>query len=526
MGAALLAVVSLVAWRVAGSGGGEPARAAGTAADVIPAGPAGVVPPDLARFYGQPLTWGPCAGFAPPGEPRRLVDRAAFRCTRLEVPLDYAKPDGTVITIAVLRRPADEPDRRIGALVINPGGPGGSGVITAALLTGRIAGTVLGDRFDLVGFDPRGVGASEPAVRCRTDAEFDLDRADLDLDTSPDGVAQTRREDAEHAARCAQRVGPEFLAHVGTREVARDLDVLRSALGEPKLTYLGYSYGTLIGATYAGYFPANVRAMVLDGGYDPALDQTAGNVSQQAAFQAAFDAYATRCATRPTCPLGTDPAAATARVRALVAPLTAAPLPVGGRVLAYGDALLGIYAALYNDDSWSGLDVALADFVEGDGTKLLALADNFLGRVGDGYDNSLDAGIAVICVDHARLPDAAAGIEYDRRIRAAAPVFDDGRTAVDRLDMCGPWPAPPTRETLPASFPGLPTVLAIGTTGDPATPYHDGVTLAGILGARLLTYQGHQHTVFLDHNRCVDEAGTAYLVDDILPPEGTVCIGT
>ncbi|HEY8374389.1 MAG TPA: alpha/beta fold hydrolase, partial [Pseudonocardiaceae bacterium] len=223
-------------------------------------GPAGAVPAGLERFYGQTLAWGSCESYATTGE-----DLAAFRgeglqCARVEVPLDYADPGGRTISLGLLRRPAGDPERRIGVLLINPGGPGASGMSAAANLASAVAGNELGQRFDLVGFDPRGIGASQPQVRCLTDEERDAERLDLDVDTSPEGVAQTEAETQDYVAKCVERTGADVLANLGTRDVARDLDVLRSVLGDEKLTYLGYSYGTRLGTTYAEMFPDNVRA--------------------------------------------------------------------------------------------------------------------------------------------------------------------------------------------------------------------------------------------------------------------------
>lgn len=488
-------------------------------------GPAGTVPPELARFYAQKLAWEACEPYAQNAEERTLLRTSALRCTRVSVPLDYAEPDGRTVRLAVLRRAAEDPAGRIGSLLVNPGGPGASGLVAAAALVDQIRGGELGRRFDLVGFDPRGIGASEPAIRCLSTEERDAERLDHDLDTSPAGIAQTEQEAREYADRCADRVGPEFLATVGSREVARDLDVLRSALGDERLSYLGYSYGTRIGTAYAEQFPGSVRAMVLDGALDPEQNPADEVVAQVRGFQNAFDAYARRCAESSRCPLGTDPAQASARFRDLVRPLAEQPIKVSNRSLSYTDATTGVVAALYDDQLWDVLDEGLAELDNGRGRILMLLADSYYGRSDGQYSTLADAFTAIRCVDDAPLTDRQAIAETDRRARQAAPFLDDGAVPSTALDVCAFWPVPPTGRSGRPAVPGLPPVLVISTTGDPATPYDAGVKLAAALGGRLLTYEGTQHTAFLQDIECIDAAGTAYLVQGTLPADGTRCPG-
>jgi pimeloyl-ACP methyl ester carboxylesterase len=218
------------------------------------------------------------------------------------VPLDYARPNDQTIKVGLLRRPASDPTQRIGSVVMNPGGPGGSAMSAAASLVDRIKDNELGQRFDLVGFDPRGVGSTQPQVHCLTPLERDAERLmNLGVDTSPAGVARTEARERTDDAECASRTGIDVLAHVGTREVARDLDIIRSALGDAKLSYLGYSYGTRIGTSYAEDFPRTVRAMILDGAIDPAQDPVAEHIDQGRGFQQAFDMFSAWCAGRADC---------------------------------------------------------------------------------------------------------------------------------------------------------------------------------------------------------------------------------
>ncbi|MGE3660382.1 MAG: alpha/beta hydrolase [Pseudonocardia sp.] len=475
----------------------------------------GPVPPGLERFYTQQLTWGPCDAFATAPADAEVYGDASLECARLEVPLDYAAPDGRTAQVAVLRHATDQ--RKIGSLVVNPGGPGGSGTQLAAYL----AGTFGDGPFDLVGFDPRGIGASTPKLDCLTDAAALEYRADLDVDPSPAGVAAAEAETRDYIAACAQRSGGlDVLANSGTRDVARDLDVLRAALGDRKLTYLGYSYGTFIGSTYAEMFPGNVRALVLDGAVDPAQPSDAETVAQLAGFQAAFEVYAADCAKAADCPLGTDPAAATAAFQDLTRPLVIAPVPASaGRTLGYNDAVTAVISALYDPRSWPGLTDGLADLKRGDGAALLALADAY-------HELDTDVLTIVRCVDDDRITDRTQAAALYQRLAVAAPFADPGTPVVGALDTCGLWPVPPTSSRHVPHAEGLPTVLVVSTTGDPATPYAAGVALADALDARLLTVEGTRHGAVGLGWSCVDDAAADYLVDLTLPAEGTRCTTT
>jgi pimeloyl-ACP methyl ester carboxylesterase len=488
-------------------------------------GPVGPVPPGLEKYYGQALSWGPCDAYASTNTERATYRDDQLECARLEVPMNYADPQGRTITVGVLRKAAREPSQRIGSLIVNPGGPGASGMSAAAGLAAGQRSTDLGKRFDLVGFDPRGIASSTPKVRCLNDQERDADRLDSDADTSPNGVAQTEREEQDYTAKCAERTGPDVLSNVGTRDVVKDVDVLRSALGDPKLSFLGYSYGTQIGSEYAQAFPANVRAMVLDGAIAPGQSTVEALVAQGAGFQRAFDDYAKWCASREDCATGPDPQRAVAAFQGLTRPLVEQPMDVGeGRRLSYKDATTAAIQALYAPELWQQLNTGLLELQQGRGQTLMALADAYFGRGTDGkYSGITDAFDAVRCVDDQRVTDPAVQREADRRYRSAAPFADDGRPASAARDICTFWPVPVTGQVNQPEVRNLPPTLVISTTGDPATPYQAGVQLADALHARLLTFEGTQHTVFLQGNACVDEAGIEYLVNLQLPSNGTRC---
>ncbi|TVT14018.1 alpha/beta hydrolase [Amycolatopsis acidiphila] len=482
----------------------------------------------LDRFYDQQLSWGDCAPYATGAQSQDAFHTPGVECARLTVPLDYARPHGETITVGVLRHKASDPADRIGSLVMNPGGPGGSGMEAAAHLAPTVASTAIGLRFDLVGFDPRGVGASEPRVRCLTDAERDAERANHPGDgISPESAAAWTAEARDFTAKCVQRTedGADLLANVGTRDVVKDLDILRAALGDKKLSYLGYSYGTQIGYSYAEAFPANVRVMLLDGAIDPTEDETHSLVAQGEGFAHAFGLFATECAKHAGCAVGQDPAKAVATFDNLTRPLLATPARAGGgRTLSYDDAMTSVVEAMYSQQSWPILNTGLNLLRAGDGSALLQLADSYYERGADGRYSSLqDAYYAVRCIDNPREQGPAAVTATHQRMLAAAPFLGGGRPDEGEPDICASWPVPSTSQPHRPFLPGVPPPLVISTVDDPATPYQAGVTLAGEMGGGLLTYEGAQHTAFLHGNQCVDVNGLAYLVDGTLPPPGTRC---
>jgi pimeloyl-ACP methyl ester carboxylesterase len=468
---------------------------------------------------GSPIQWGPCQASA--SDKTRLP--AGAECGMLSVPVDYSKPDGDVAQIAMIRFKAT--GQKIGSLVVNPGGPGESGVEAAASMVGTLPQSVR-ERFDLVGFDPRGVANSSPAAWCNSDADNDRLRADPTVDYTPEGVAHIESENKEFVQRCVDKMGKEFLANLGTANVAKDLDAIRASLGDDKLTYLGYSYGTRIGALYAEDYPDKVRAMVLDGAVDPNADQIEEEIRQAAAFQKAFDNFAADCATGPDCPLGTDPAKAVDVYKSLVDPLVEHPAKTRDpRGLSYNDAIVGTILPLYSPSLWRHLTQALSELRDGTGDTMLAMADLYMGRDENGhYNNSTDVRVTVNCVDKPHITDRAKVIEEDRRTREVAPFLSYGEfTGLAPLDTCAFWPVPATGDQHEIKVTGLPPILVVSTTNDPATPYQAGADLAKQLGGTLLTFDGTQHTVVFQGNKCVDDIAARYLVDVTVPPPDTRC---
>lgn len=448
---------------------------------------------------------------------------AGAECGKLSVPVDYTKPDGAVARISMIRFKAT--GDKIGSLVVNPGGPGESGVEAAASLVGAMPASIR-QRFDLVGFDPRGVGSSTPAVWCNSDADNDKLRADPQVDYTPEGVAHIESETKDFVARCVEKMGDEFLANVGTSNVIKDLDAIRSALGDQKLTYLGYSYGTRIGSAYAEAYPQNVRAMILDGAVDPNADPVEADIRQAAAFQTAFNDYAADCAKGPNCPLGTDPAKAVDVYTSMVEPLVKSPAKTKDpRGLSYSDSIVGTILPLYSPSLWRHLTQGLAELKNGSGDTMLALADLYMGRDENGhYNNSTDVRVAVNCVDEPPITDRKTVIEEDRRAREVAPFMSYGQfTGNAPMGTCAFWPVPATSKPHQMQIEGLPPVLVVSTTNDPATPYQAGVDLAKELGGSMLTFKGTQHTVAFQGDTCVDDIAAKYLIDVVVPPPNSTC---
>jgi pimeloyl-ACP methyl ester carboxylesterase len=478
----------------------------------------------LERFYDQKLSFGSCADYTSNTDEKKLfIDPA--ECARLEVPLDYDKPDGKVAKIAVLRVPASgDPKQRIGSLVVNPGGPGGPGMVQAVIASKLLAKAPVISRFDVVGFDPRGVGVTEPAIQCYSNAERDRGEDQVTLLSS--SGEWTESDTKALVERCAEGSGgKEVLSAVGTRNTARDMDVLRAVLGDDKLTYAGQSYGTRLGAVYAEMFPDKVRAMVLDGAADPRQDGATRRLSQQTAFQRSFDLMAASCAKQTDCPLGSDPSRANAAFQRLVRPLIDNPVPAGnGRTLNFNQATGGVTAGLYMATQWPQIIDGIQQLAkERRGDKLLAIYDTFAGRTPDGkWRNYVDANFAINCNDE-EPRTAEQETQLRRDIFRITPFVDTGRdvTGVTR-DACEAWPTKPTLGIPYAqNVKGLPQTLIISITGDPSTPYEAGKTLAESLGGTMLTVEGEQHTIAMSGaSPCVTDIFSKYLTElDVPDPE-------
>ncbi|MFF3325811.1 alpha/beta hydrolase [Streptomyces sp. NPDC002889] len=467
--------------------------------------------PALEPYYTQQLKWRAC------GVP-------GFECTTMKAPLDYAEPEGETIKLAVARKKATGPGKRIGSLLVNPGGPGGSAIGYLQAYAGIGYPAPVRARYDMVAIDPRGVARSEP-VECLTSKEMD---AYIQVDQTPDDAAErTRLAKAykDFAAGCEKRSG-QVLPHVSTIEAARDMDILRAALGDQKLSYVGASYGTFLGATYAELFPDRTGRLVLDGALDPALPARELNRDQTAGFETAFRSFAADCIEQPDCPLGSESVAdATTRLKAFFAELDKKPVPTGeSRELVESLATTGVVAAMYDESSWPQLREALTSAQAGEGAPLLALADSYYERDADGsYANLMFANAAVNCLD---LPPAFTGPEAVQsalpEFEKASPVFGKG-FAWASLN-CGYWPVPATGKAHGIEAKGAPPIVVVGTTRDPATPYKWAQGLAKQLSSgTLLTYDGDGHTAYGRGSGCIDTAINTFLLEGTPPPDGKRC---
>jgi pimeloyl-ACP methyl ester carboxylesterase len=443
-----------------------------------------------------------------------------MRCAALAVPIDYADPAGGMLRLAVARLAGKE---STGSLVINPGGPGISGLASLAFVNGRMP-MRLTDALDLVGFDPRGVGLSAP-IDCLDNAELDrLEAFDADGSTA-EGLAAAAAMWEEFALGCAEKTGP-LLAHVDSVSAARDLDVLRAALGEEQLTYLGFSYGTYLGATYAALFPARVGRMVLDGGVDPKLTPFQENVEQAGGFESALRAYATYCLGLEECPLMGSVDEAMARIGAVLNQLRSRPPGVaGGRVMTANLAFSGVRVTLNSEESWPYLTDALVGMLEEENPGLLLeLADVSSGRGPDGVyaSNSVEALWAITCADGRGDPDPAAMRAEAEEIARAAPTV--WRHFSWKALRCEAWPYPAAEPPASWAAKGAAPIVVIGTTNDPATPYVWSQRLADTLdSAVLVTREGEGHCGYLRGSTCVDPLVTEYLLDGVVPRDGSVC---
>jgi len=481
--------------------------AAGCNGDEDTASPS-AVPAGLESFYEQKPSWKDCED--------------GFECTTVEVPLDYSKPSGDKLGISVIRLPAQDSSDRIGSLLTNPGGPGGSGVDFVRQV-GRAFGADLRKRFDIVGFDPRGVAGSDP-VRCNTGAQLD---DFFSTDASPDDEQETRAlgtEGEEFAQNCETKAADK-LPHVGTVNAARDMDVLRAALGDDKLTYYGASYGTYLGAFYAEQFPKNIRALVLDGAVDPTLSSTELLIEQAKGFETALRAFAEDCVANG-CPFGDSADAVVTRIGDLLDDIDKKPLTStrDDREVTESLAVMGIARSLYVKEYWPVLRQALTKAInDSDGTILLGLADEMVDRKADGtYSNQTDANMAVNCVDKPTPQNLAAYGKAAAEAEKSAPRF--GPFVVWGGVPCVYWPTQSAPEPKPLTANGADPILVVGTTRDPATPYKWSENLADQLSSGvLLTFEGDGHTAYLQGNACITNAVDDYLVTTDPPKNGTTC---
>lgn len=462
---------------------------------------------DLLPFYSQELTWTECG--------------VGFDCTDVTAPLDWEDPGKGEITLSVVRHRAE--GTPVGSLLTNPGGPGASGVDLILNNLDYAVGADLIENFDVIGFDPRGVGAST-AVTC-----YDAPQMDEYLYGIPAAARGTAEWEAElldshkaFAEACDANSGG-ILPYITTVNAARDMDLIRAVLGDKQLNYLGYSYGTFLGATYAKLYPEKAGRLVLDGAIDPAVPGLEVGATQALGFESALRAYMQDCLDSGGCPFNGTVDEAMTDLGALLASVDSTPLKSGdGRMLGADSLMTAIIAALYSQDSWGYLTQALDEALQGDPTSALFLADFYNGRENGTYtDNSAEAFRAYNCMDYPVEDDPAAEAAINAKIAQGAPTIAPYWTGPD---SCSVWPYPPTGTRGEIKAEGAGPILVIGTTNDPATPYEWSESLANQLEEGvLITRVGEGHTGYNKGNACVDDAVEAFLLDDVVPEDGLRC---
>lgn len=462
---------------------------------------------DLLPFYSQELSWTECG--------------VGFDCTDVTAPLDWEDPGKGEITLSVVRHRAE--GTPVGSLLTNPGGPGASGVDLILNSLDFAVGADLIENFDVIGFDPRGVGDST-AVTC-----YDAPQMDDYLYGIPSAARGTAEWEAElldshkkFAEACDANSGG-ILPYITTVNAARDMDLIRALLGDKQLNYLGYSYGTFLGATYAKLYPEKAGRLVLDGAIDPAVPGLEVGATQALGFESALRAYMQDCLDSGECPFNGSVDEAMADLGALLASVDSTPLKSGdGRMLGADSLMTAIIAALYSQDSWGYLTQALDEALQGDPTSALFLADFYNGRENGTYtDNSTEAFRAYNCMDYPVEDDPAAEAATNAKIAEGAPTIAPYWAGPD---SCSVWPYPPTGTRGEIKAEGAGPILVIGTTNDPATPYEWSESLANQLEEGvLITRVGEGHTGYNKGNACVDDAVEAFLLDDVVPEDGLRC---
>jgi pimeloyl-ACP methyl ester carboxylesterase len=469
---------------------------------------------DLAEFYHQVLTWESCGG--------------GMQCTTARAPMDWSDPTGDEIELALTRHPAT--GAKIGSLLVNPGGPGGSGYDFVYDSVDYATSSTLQRSYDIIGFDPRGVGRSS-AVSCYDDPAFldefnygDPDTEDAGPVGSDEWIAQQAASAEEFGAACLTFTGP-LLQFVDTVSAARDLDLLRAVLGDEKLNYLGYSYGTFLGATYADLFPEKTGRLVFDGAIDPSTSDFEVTKTQAVGFENAFRAYLADCLTRAECPFEGTVDDAMSRTSDLLTQLDDDPIPApDGRLLWAGTMFTAIILPLYNQQNWTYLDDLFTEVFAGETATAFFLADYYNGRDVDGtyLDNSTEAFIAINCLDYVTEVTNDSMRAEAALLAEAAPVF--GPIMSYGGTLCENWPFPATRVREPIAAEGSSDILVIGTTNDPATPYVWAVALADQLAhGHLVTYEGEGHTAYTTGDPCVQGVVDAFLVDGTVPETDPMC---
>ncbi|WP_037674226.1 alpha/beta hydrolase [Streptomyces griseus] len=456
--------------------------------------------------------------------PSPLPDGDPWQCATLRVPLDWDEPQGDTIGLALIRAKASgEASRRIGSLVFNFGGPGGSGVTTLHAFGQDYA--ALRTRYDLVSFDPRGVGRSAP-VRCENDPQLD---AYFQQDMTPDDATERSEflDSTKEFNEACEDNSKGMLPHVRTTDAAHDMDLMRQVLGDDKLYYFGISYGTELGGVYAHLFPRTVGRAVFDAVVDPTQTPEQGSLGQARGFQRALDNFAENCTSQTEeCPVGATPQDVKNRIARLLEDLDVRPIPgVFPRELTQSAAISGIAQSLYSQEFWKYLTEGLEQAYDGDGKILMLLSDSMNGR-GENreYSNITAANVSINCADDRPRYDSNYVQRKLPEFRAASALFGD--YLAWGLTSCTDWAVRGAADHPDVSAPGSAPILVVGNTGDPATPYEGAKKMVDALGPGVgveLTYKGQGHGAYDSGNKCVQGAVDGYLLEGKVPAAGTVC---
>lgn len=473
------------------------------------------VPDELAEFYDQQIEWEQCE------------DRADYDCGTVTVPIDYANPDDASIEVHLTRaqETADEQP-----MLFNPGGPGASGIEFVQDSLSYVLSENLAENISAIGFDPRGVGQSEP-VRCVTGEEFDESREEVFDASTPEGWQESIEETEKLGEQCLERSG-KIVGFVDTASAAQDMDVIRAALDEPKLDYFGISYGTKLGATYAELFPENVGKFVLDSVLAPGAETFEVTKAQSAGFEQSLHDWAKWCAESEGCNVGQDgdPDSVLDEVTEFIAEVEEEPLTYpNGRTQPVSDLFFGIVTPLYSRDSWELLALAFEQGIANDYATseyqplFLVFADAYHGRETNGeYTNTTDAFTAINCLDYSApdktFEEAAAQAE---ELAEHAPIFGPH---MSYSSGCNGWPVEPAEPVGDIVAAGSDPIVITNLTSDPATPLHFSHDLAEQLDNSIhITVEGEGHGAYSPDNRCIVEAIDGYILNDKLPEDGMVC---
>lgn len=470
------------------------------------------IPAELAEFYSQTIDWRSC------GE-------HTF-CGTVEVPADYSNVAAGKLKLSLAYHEASVA-KPLGSIIFNPGGPGSSGVDWIVDSWNQLGTAKLQKNFNLVGFDPRGVGQSEPRVKCLSAKQMDSFLYDAS-GTAVDSAAERDYSIAKLntlVAACEKNTGPN-LGKIDTVSAARDLDIIRAVFGEKQITYLGFSYGTLLGATYASLFTDRVGKMVLDGAIDPTMSDEEQNLGQLHGFDLALTNYLTECLDSQDCPFTGSLASAKKKLSALLLQTETKPLPTdSGRELSIWAMITGMIMPLYGSDWWPALTQGLQEAFDGDGTTLLTLADSYNDRNDSGgYESNItEANIAISCLDARQSSDPVKVKANNEKVLATGSVF--ARYWLDGYLGCAGWPYPLAERPSDYSAKGSNPILVVGTKGDPATPYDQAVSLAEnvLANGHLITYNGEGHTAYGGASQCVNDAVDAYFFENVVPTEDPDC---